>query len=96
MAAHTKPSTEPIILEGEIDAYPGETLANAYARLHDYGCQCGWVTTCNVDDDGSGTVSVHVGRTYRLRFVQCGELTSVYVDGADGEKILWEKERANA
>jgi hypothetical protein len=86
----TRPTTEPIHLHGEADAFPGETFENAYNRLFDYGCQCGWSTSCQTDL-GASRVFVHNGGEFRLDFPNGGELGSVwkYCGRSQGWKCLW-------
>lgn len=86
----TRPTTEPIHMSGEADAFPGETFENAYERLFAYGCECGWMTT-NQIDLGTGRVFVYNNGDYRLDFADCKTLTSVwkYAGVSRGWVCLW-------
>lgn len=62
------PHSEPIHLEGEADAYAGETFENAYHRLHDAGCQCGFIVDRETNEHGHFVYVYQTTRAFRLTF----------------------------
>lgn len=62
------PTTHPINLEGEADAYAGESFDNAYARLRHAGDACGFMVCREVSVHGASVIVYQSRRQYRVRF----------------------------
>lgn len=85
----TFPDTPPINLDGEADAYAGETFEAACKRLFYVACQCGYLISQGKTEAGPHiTVYTH---QYAFRLVyasKAGPLASVYREAKDGWRLM--------
>lgn len=81
------PQSEPIHLQGEADAYADESRDNAYARLFNAACQCGFMVQ---KDKPQSIIVWQESRVFRLCYGRDGSrLTAVWWRSAHDDKAPW-------
>jgi hypothetical protein len=88
------PTSEPIHMDGEADAYADESHAAAFDRLEYVAHQCGYLVSSGTAN-GLPTVRVYAGyREFLLTWNHDGwlrtvEYRSARADASDPYKLLW-------